>query len=593
MDFGIKTATVSTSGNIFKWGGCFSENGLFLLLEVEGGEEQHAAQKGRQIMDLLLTKFTDEKERNLDLVKKLLNEVKNDSSIKTITLGIASGSILYLGNIGEGEVLLRRKDTIGKILASGGSSSGRIEMGDMLLFSSKTFCQSIPKEERDKILATANLQNGAEVGSSQLLKTADAAGAIALIVAITSLPERVKVSQPLAKFHQRWQTLISKIKPRKTVWGDESEVKSKKTLLTISVILIALLIFSIFLNIGHTRSAKLQKQYSQTLDLVSHQYEEAVSLIDLNPARARTLLSDSKLSLAPLLSQFSKNSNEYKEISDWLGKIAEKEVAAYKIYKLTQVPLFFDINLIKQGGVGSKITGYKTLKAILDTGNNVVYSLTTDKKQAAIAAGTEAAKDIKTVDVHGKTIYILADSGIVGVDISSKSSRVVIKKDNEWGEIATLSAFGGNLYLLDKTYHTIWKYIATEGGFLGKTRYLNPDVRVNFSQSLQMVIDSSVWVLLTEGEILKFTNGLGEPFAFKGFPENMSQISRFSTSDEDENLYLLDKGANRIIVFEKDGTYKSQYQWEELKNAQDLIASEDENKIFILMGSKIYAIDIK
>jgi hypothetical protein len=46
-------------------------------------------------------------------------------------------------------------------------------------------------------------------------------------------------------------------------------------------------------------------------------------------------------------------------------------------------------------------------------------------------------------------------------------------------------------------------------------------------------------------------------------------------------------------VIDKSGVYQSQYQWDELKNAQDLIASDDEKKIFVLVGGKIYAIEMK
>lgn len=335
-----------------------------------------------------------------------------------------------------------------------------------------------------------------------------------------------------------------------------------------------------------------EKKLGEVLSLVSHQYEEAVSLIELNPARARSLLSDSKLTLSPLLASFGKNSNEYKEITEWLAKIAKEEVTAYKIYKLTSVPVFFDIQLVKSGGEGELLTAYKKKKVILDTKNQVVYTLSTDSKEAVLLAGSEVVKDAHGITIHGNTVYIINNDGIVGIDIPTKAVKVAIPKDEKWGEIGAISAFGGNVYLLDKTKNTIWKYIATDFGFSSRTIYLNPDVRINLGDSKRLIIDGSVWVVF-DRELFKFTRGLGEEFGFKDFADTITSIATVSTSDEDKNLYLLDPGLSRIIVFDKDGAYQAQYQWEELAHAKDMVASEAEKKIFVLVGSKIYAIDLK
>ena len=47
------------------------------------------------------------------------------------------------------------------------------------------------------------------------------------------------------------------------------------------------------------------------------------------------------------------------------------------------------------------------------------------------------------------------------------------------------------------------------------------------------------------------------------------------------------------MVFDKDGLYQSQYQWDELKNAKDFMVTEKEGKIYVLVGHKIHAIEIK
>lgn len=601
MQFTTKVAKVTIASDVLHWGGNFAENGLFIVLEVTGSEQQPAPKQGKEILDLLLTRITNYKERNLTTLKELTSWAKEIGAVKTLTLGFLHDELLYLANIGSGEVILQREGKVGKILASGEISSGRLVLGDRLLFTSKTFNNCIDREKKEAIFKAENITNTSEEFYTALLDNPNSKGATALLVELESQSilgqvEQFKQQVPEENYKkiisQKWHGITSFIKEKQTqLWKEDEESKSKKTLLTIAIILIFLLVASIFLNVSHSQNTTREQKLKQTLDLVTHQYDEAVSLIDLNPVRARLLLSDSKLSLSQILPQFPKDSKEYKEVNEWLGKIAEKEVAAYKIFKFTQVPIFFDINLIKNGGIGSKMALHQKTAVILDSKNKVVYSLSLDTKKAGIIAGSEILKDTQTVAVHGQSVYVLTSEGIVKIDIPTKGAQTVVKTDQNWGEIGELVAFAGNLYLLDRKNNAIWKYIAQESGFSGRASYLNSDVRVNLSSARKMVIDGSVWVL-TDSGILKFTSGRGDNFAFKGLADSISAVSIF-TSDTDKNLYVLDKQTPRILVFDKDGNYQSQYQWDELKNADDILVSEEEEKIFVLSKDKIYSIDLQ
>lgn len=598
----IESKKIASPSNEFHFGTVFAENGLFVLLEVEGSEKNPAHLLGKEILDTILTHYTNYQEQDLSTISGIFDSVAEKLFIRTIIIGIQKGAHISLGSKGSGEVKIHREGKIGTLISGEGLLSGEIHPNDQLILYSDTFSQFVSREDKETLLSYENLDEHVSRIGGYLNEKPELQGAAALVLSILS-PEGSKkkfshrlmqLKEALRSSGQAGKDRLLDIfqKGKEMIDGGGEEARPKKILLTISGILVLLLIGSIFFNVRSARKTKQEKQLAESLNLVSHQYEEAVSLMELNPARARSLLSDSKLTLSPLLSQTSKNSNEYKQISEWLGKIAEQEVAAYKIYKLTAVPLFFDISLVKSGGEGSAMVSYKEKKVILDTKNQVVYSLTTDTKQATLLAGAEMVKDAKSVSIHGNTVYLVTSDGVVGIDTTTKSAKVVIKPDEKWGSIVSLSVFGGNIYLLDRTKHTVWKYIATDFGFSTRTTYLNPGVQVNFSDSQKLIIDGSVWVLF-DRELLKFTRGLGDEFSFKGFSDTIQHIKTISTSDEAKNLYLLDPNLSRVIVFDKDGAYQAQYQWDELKNAQDIVASEAEKKIFVLIGSKIYAIDMK
>lgn len=596
--FKVTSAKLITSSDTNHWGGVFCENGIFIILETIGSEDSPANQKGRELMDILLTKVSSVEEKNLQVLEDMANFAKQFEYIKTLTLGFLVEDILYLSNLGIGQVSLVRSKRFGSILSSGEKSHGKVFPGDRIIFCSATIIDHIDNNKLEQLLNSQSLTQGIEDAYAVLVGDTNTVGAAALILELAKKKEEIAPRKPHRLFSDLMKNKLQIIsefiaQKRQNLWVDEEESKSKKTLLTVAIILIFLLIASIFLNINHSQTSNKQKLLEQTLDLVNHKYDEAVSLIDLNSVRARTLLSDSKLSLSQILKEFPKNSKEYKEIDGWLTKVMEKEVEAYKIYKITSVPIFFDINLVKTQGVGSKISLYKKTAVILDLQNKTVYKLLLDTKQAGIIAGSEVVKDAKSVAVHGKLAYILTSEGIVQVDLATKSSKLIIKTDKDWGEIGKIVSFGGNLYLLDKKNNAVWKYIAMENGFSERTSYLNPDVKIQLEKAQDFMIDGSVWILVNPSALVKFASGLMADFSIKGLADSLSDINTFFTSDETKRLYVLDKNLKRILVFDKDGNYQEQYQWDELVNANDFVVLEEEKKIYVLVANKIYAIDLK
>lgn len=603
MNFSFKSTSITAPSSIERWGGCFAENGLFIVLEVSGNNGKPADNNGREIMDRILTVYTNQNQKNLSTVKNLILSGKERPEVISLVICIIVGPFFYLGSLGISEVLLKRGDQAGQILSSDEFSSGKISDCDLVLVSSCSYIKITDKFFRTNLLYRENINKIRDEGLAHLKDLANNQGSAVLVIFfdISLTPEIIATVQKTSSWWEKGKDKLEKIiqslrledEEEKESWENPEQKKSKKRLLFIAIILVILLSVSVFFNISHEKSGNLLKKYSSVMELVNHQYEEAQGLIELNPVRSRSLLADSKISLSVFLKEFPDKSKEHKEIANWLGKIAESEVSAYKIYKITNLPLFFDITLIKSDGTGTVISSYNENKAILDTKNKVIYSLATDTKQSAIVAGGETVKDATSISVHGKNIFFLNSEGINVIDIPSKTSRIVVKSDEKWGEIAALSTFGGNLYLLDKKNGRIWKYTVTDYGYSERQSYLNFDVRVDLSQATKIVIDGSVWVLNGGSDILKFSRGLSEGFSFKNFSETFHEVPSISTDENAKNLYVLDSSGSRVVVFDKEGIYQAQYQADELKTATDLVVSEEEKKIYVLSGSKIYAIDLR
>ncbi|TSC53110.1 MAG: Uncharacterized protein LiPW16_488, partial [Microgenomates group bacterium LiPW_16] len=348
----------------------------------------------------------------------------------------------------------------------------------------------------------------------------------------------------------------------------------------------------IILGIGKKERGKKESRFSQIYEVTLHQYEEGKALLGLNNLRAVTLLGEAKTSLGQLRKDFGKGSPEAKKIEELLAKIEQGVEEASQVFKLAP-DVFLDLGLVKEGGEGQNLAIYGETILVSDNKNSSLYQITVKSKSSQILAGGGTITGASLVALGENKAYVLTNEGIVEIELKTKNLRLKIKKDSEWGEIKALNFFAGNLYLLDKTKSSIWKYVGGEAEFSPKRNYLTDEY--DLSNSSSMAIDGSVW--LTTEKILKFIQGKQDSFdppaGGQGLEQPLGTNLLIFTSDETKNLYILDKTNNRVVVLDKTGTYKSQYIWEGIGEVSDLVVSEGERKIFLLSGSKIYTLELK
>lgn len=68
---------------------------------------------------------------------------------------------------------------------------------------------------------------------------------------------------------------------------------------------------------------------------------------------------------------------------------------------------------------------------------------------------------------------------------------------------------------------------------------------------------------------------------------------RIITSLDLDNLYIADAGAKRVIVFDKEGKYITQYVSSSWSDMKDIWISEDGKQLYILAGTEVYEIALK
>jgi hypothetical protein len=189
-----------------------------------------------------------------------------------------------------------------------------------------------------------------------------------------------------------------------------------------------------------------------------------------------------------------------------------------------------------------------------------------------------------------KNIYELTQTGVYSFSLDGTNKKQIVENNNMWQEGIGIFPYFGNLYILDKKQGQIIKLVQTESGY-SNSNYFNS--KQDLSKANSLAIDNNIYVLETSGNVNKYFKGSPVDFSLKGLNKNLSAPIKIYTTPDFENIYILDKGNGRIVVFDKNGNFKADYNDSIVKNAKDFDVLEKDKIVYVLSLGKLYQIDIK
>lgn len=561
----LKVGKIVATPKISSWSQAYNAGRLFavLSLEKETAQEEELSLLGKQIIENLEAEFFSLEEKNLETVKGALEkslEALPDDVLTSLAVGTIVKNILYVYAKGHGKVFIKRQDNLGVILEAGDElsvSSGFLEDKDIVILETLQFANIVTKETLTKSIDSQPVTEIAET-LAPLVHEKEAGGASSLIFEYMSEePEEVLVQPvgqvPVEETVEPKQKAFSLVFLEKYVAFAKNKISnfragqvdhSRRLFLSVSVLLVVILFASVFIALKKQQDSKTKALYQQYYVAASKKYDEGQSLLELN----RNVGRDDLMSAARLLTEgqpkFSKGSNERKQVDELLNKV----------------------------------------NALLASSANVktVEAKAVDSSESKLLSN-EQSSNAQFATKEDNDIYTLDSSGV------SKNGKLLIKKD--WGQAGGLGVYFGNVYVLDKTSRQVLKFVSTSSEYV-KTNYFTKDTTPDVSSASSLTIDGSIWVLLKDGTILKFTRGNKDNLSLSGLDKGFLSPTRTFTSADSDNIYVLDNGNSRIVVFDKTGAYQSQYASPVLKDAKDLEVLEKSKKTYILSGGKIYLLNL-
>jgi len=558
----------------------------------EGEGKGRLASQGRELITRLHEEYYGELETQvLAKLKEAVEKVAIESGAE-ITAAALIDDVCYIALLGEGRLILARKDKVVTILKGGAdvneavTASGRLENNDLILLGTSEFFKFISSEVIQTAMTSKTTQLAVEILAPVVYGQDESSLMAAVVAKAEEKTQKPAKLEPVLLFLKSY---FGKLTRRVIFLRQERKKRSKKNLLTVALLLLLLLGMSVVFGRQQRSRRVKQERINSFLEEAHFKKEEAEALIELNPVRAKELLLEAQ-SLAQQIEPEVKDDKDFLAFKEDLEKSLTQVLREHEV----EPDLFFDLIFIKDSATVTDAVIAAEKLVVLDKEKKAVYQLNLADRKSAIAAGGEEFGTSTQLAAFWPRVFVLTEKGIVEVEKDSKKLHLVIEFDEDWGKIIDFQTFAGNLYLL--TDKTIWQYLGTESGFGSKKLWLKNETKIDLSSAVSMAIDGSIWVLQTDGTIVKLTRGQKDPFGVAGLPsdsEGFAQPQLIFTDDNCQNLYILDKGNRRVVVLEKSGEYHSQYMWEGIKDVNGLVVLEKEGKIFLWQDSQIYEIKLK
>jgi hypothetical protein len=589
--------------NAYSWSQVYSAGKLFAALSLEAKEEREEKDYlnvlGKEILDTLEQEFFTLETKDLESIKQAVTATSSKIPHEincSFVITVIIENILYIYILGNGKVSLRRDGKLGALLEANDQkpdslkvSSGFLQQNDTVILQTKQFSDVISVDTLSEFLDNLTPAEASE-NLAPLVHEKEDGGAASIIINYkqarkeepeefaektleesqnpeieeklqqeskretpfyqSSLEKTRKTSFSLS-FLPIFSSLINKIKlPR------NFEIShSRKIILTIIIVIIVVFMGSIIFALNKQKDTKTQSEFNNIYPQALKKYQEGQGLIDLNKNLANDSFNQAKQILEGGKDKLPKTSNEEKQVLDLLSKV--------------------------NNALG---TGATTTQTISKTN-------TVDLSKSPLLL-LETTENGLYYSEDGKNLYSLTQDSVFSFDKTGGNKKEIVKNQSDWQAAGGLSNYFGNIYVLDKKQNQILKYVSLDSG-LAKTNYFGADTTPDFSKAVSMAIDSSVYVLSSDGTINKFTKGKADTFSINGLSKPLSNPKAIVTNADDTNVYVLDNGNSRIVVFDKSGNYKTEYGASIIKSAKDFEVLESDKIVYVLSGGKLFQIDLK
>lgn len=611
------------------WTQAYTTLNVYITLSIEKETTQTPVTAyGKEVLEKLQREFFALDEKTLENIKKAVSNVTKNIEEEynySIIVGAISADVLYIVIASEGQVVIKRGEKVG-VVATGVKNelrgfSGKLKHDDIIILETGDFNKKIPTEEISQQLESNDVLQIAE-NITPLIHESSKGTEGAIILQFKNLQaahlsddtavediedttvDEITDEKPYQQEEEKEEYQENLwTKPTKEAVAEEdnnpdtlndyiSEPKKRrlpsisipkiniasKKLIIIGAILLLVLVLAggIFYQINSSNNAKAEAEFAKVYDPAKAKFDEAVELESLNKTLALEEFNVALQMTDEALANFNEGTSQHKRLADLKSQIQTR------------------ISELGGGGSAKNVREFvktsdeiKSITSITAKGGTLLVLDSTGQQVATIS---EDGKIDKTYDIETNAKFISADDryiyamGDTVVSIDRGNGNVKEVMDEIEGE--SFDIFGSNLYTLGDG--DVLKYVAP--AYQG-TSYFTDEPNFD-SNPIDITISGPIFVLKENGSVDRFTRGAQDDFELNGLTAPISSDSKIYADPDLENIYIMDVKNQRVVVFNDEGEFVTQYEGSFIKGATSFAINEENEIGYVVKNNVVYGFDL-
>lgn len=581
---------------------------VFFTVEVKSNE-QYVNLSGfgeavsRRIMEA--TRKNGEGAGERDWVMKVHEVVGSMDAVKVGLVVIAKKAeeVIMIANNGGG-VSLFRAGKFGKVLDAQNDLTwvkGRVVDGDVAILGNRAFYDAVEYSKLKAILAMEmdTFESKVNVIAERLMVEVErigTPGVVSLVVGVemsgTGM-ERADVKgvgeaslEKVKRVFGGWaiRKLGERLKRREKkvfIHGNTGKRRVGNLIVGITVVLLV----SLGWGVRSRQIAQRTREFEELTAPIINIIEEVNREKTVSRAKARSILATGLEKLEVVKAQGGQSNQEKEELFSLAERLDQLLVEVSGEVKIDP-GVYLDLELVREGFLGDKMGLVGDDVYVVDSNKLLVIKVGTVNKTADVVVSGEELRGAKMFSGDEEYGYVWGDQGVVRLEVG-KASKLFDDEDG-WEDVRALGAFLGRVYVLDGGTGELWRCKEVEGGEWVTQRWLAPGVAPDFSQVTDMVVDGNIWVLDRDGGVREYEGGASSGFGLSNIEVGVDACCLVVGEEE---VGVLDRKGQRLLVYDKTGEYVKQLLWEQFGVASDAVIRA--GKVLVLVGSKIFEVDVR
>lgn len=363
----------------------------------------------------------------------------------------------------------------------------------------------------------------------------------------------------------------------------------KIAMIIIALLIVAVLVVTIFMTLQQRQKSVEAAQL--LIEPISQENTSASQRVNESPVESRDIIATNIQNLQTLLQEHQDDGIIVAAIESELATAEALLQGISGREEMASLNVYYDLRLVRSDFISSLASSRDGLAVFVDTQSKNIILLELESKQVRLIDAGQLSEIRDAYVIHNKAT-LLAD-GVHSVGMAEDEEILQLIEAADSNNAATiLSAYERFIYVLNPEKRHLYRYAENDGEYSEPIGWFKSSQGLDFASIRSIAIDEGVWVATEMGEIKRFLSGEELDFTIQGISEQLSTPVKLVTSDQHQNLYVLEPAKSRVVVLGKDGSFLREIKSPSLASATSIFAEEVLGKAFAVSGSIVFEIPL-